>query len=327
MFATFLFASFGLQAADLLKDKLTAFYISGVFWDKKIENGFCLSDGDFTVKKGFYQDDVQFSFKRLDKKDEWQIAFSAPDKKMLQKGVYKNSRRCVFNENAPGLDITTNSTVYSNPGEFEVLELEYDGKGEVQSFAANFVMNGYNEPVFGSVRFNSSIPVAKRFSQYSEKMTEPSVIYFSQRDFIANSVSQPILLIDNDYTLKINQLPFGGDGIQVLVQKSLEKWIFDFAAPVGTDLEVGKYETSCRYPFHGFLEAGIGISKSRGCAAMPSGYFEVVDIRRNNNRKITDLKLNFSIETEDGEIYEGTIVHSVTFEPDEENDDEYDDED
>ncbi len=170
-------------------------------------------------------------------------------------------------------------------------------------------LNG-KQPTFGTVRYNSSTPIETRFGVLIQKERHPSVINFSKRDLLTQNINQPVLLSDEDKKLEIKPLPYGGDGIQVVLQGSEEKWIFDFAAPIGKELTPGKYETSYRYPFHTYTEAGIGIEKSRAYTAMPFGYFEVIDIKKSTNGAIKDIELNFSIETEDGEIYQGTIRYS-----------------
>ncbi len=309
--ASFLFAAFDSHGEEQAIKTLTAFYLSGEGRGLECdESTFFLSDGDFNVAKGFCQRGVRFSFKALEREDSWDIEFGAPYKDQLQLGVYKNTRRCAFSDNAPGLDITHNHSFSSCSGEFEILELNYGVEGEVVAFAANFATEGAS-PFFGSIRFHSSVPVEKRFSPSSEPGDNPAVIYYSKEDSLLEEASQSVLLTGGSNTVQVQPLPFGGEGVRVFVRGADEKWIFDFAAPIGGVIEKKRYETSCRYPFHGYLEAGIGVSLSRSCAAMPAGWFEVIDVQRDSAGKISKLKFNFSIKTEDGAIYEGTVEHLV----------------
>ncbi|MBX7066644.1 MAG: hypothetical protein K1X28_05385 [Parachlamydiales bacterium] len=297
--------------ANQTSEKLTGFFISGIqyYGSADKEEAFFLCDGDFSFKKGAYKDGIAFSFNRLDKDDNWVIEFHAPNKDLIKVGVYKNARRHPFNGNAPGITVTHNHSS-SDGGEFEILELKYDRDGEIVSFAANFVSGS---SLFGSIRFNSSIPVEKRFKKFFHRSADRSVVYLSQINAMTGEKTQPVRITDDSSTIAIQKLPFGGDGIEVLVKGHLEKWTFDFAAPIGTTLKKGRYETSYRYPFHGYLEAGIGLSKSRTTAAMPVGFFEVIDIQRDKNDLITKLNLNFEIETEEREIFTGTVDY--TFSP------------
>jgi hypothetical protein len=311
IFGCFLFASFGLQAGDRLANRLTALYSSGEYWGSKVaETALFISDGDFFVKKSYHGDGVEFSFRGLDENNQWKYEFGAPNRGKLCVGIYTNTRRCAFSDNSPGFDIVHGSTSSNPDAEFEILELEYGEKNEIVAFAVNFATKG-NSPHFGCLRFNSLVPVAKRFRKHSETKVEPSVIHFFKRNPVTGEIGQPVLLTDTSSTLRIERLPYGDEGIRVIVQNPIEKWLFDFAAPIGSPLSKKRYETSSRYPFHGYDEAGLGIAKSRSCAAMVQGWFDVLDLTKNKKGEITKLTMNFSIETENQELYEGTIYHSI----------------
>lgn len=311
IFGYFLFASFGLQAGDRLANRLTALYSSGEYWgSKETKTAFFISDGDFSVKKGCYGEAVEFLFRGLDEKSEWKYEFGAPNRGKLCVGIYTNTRRCAFSDNAPGFDIVHGGILSTPDAEFEILELEYGEKNEIVAFAANFATKG-NSPHFGCLRFNSLVPVAKRFRKHSKTKVEPTVIHFSKKNPVTGEVDQSVLLTDTSSTLRIDRLPYGEEGIRVIVQNPLEKWLFDFAAPIGSPLIKKRYETSSRYPFHGYDEAGLGIAKSRSCAAMVQGWFEVLDLIKNKKGEIIKLTMNFSIETENQELYKGTIYHSI----------------
>ena len=95
----------------------------------------------------------------------------------------------------------------------------------------------------------------------------------------------------------------------MVVEGQDKNWTFDFAAPIGSEFAKGKYETSSRYPFNSYFEAGIAITSSNSASSHPSGIFEIVDIQRTITGEIGKLILEFTIETETGEIYEGVIRH------------------
>lgn len=317
IFLTLFLLSNGLQANNQTDEKLTAFCImskSGNRLGKGQQKIYFLKDGEFNVFKDTYNHQIRFTFHSLIQNECWKVIFEGPEAEELRLGIYKNAKRCFFSGISPGLEVSNNDSPSSRVfGEFEILEIEYDAQKNIKAFAANFVQrcteNG--SPLFASIRVNSSIPIEAlfkdRFGKFFESTLNSSAIYVSKRDFSTGGLSAPILLTDEGKKVEILSLPFGGEGVQVSVEGQSERWVFDFAAPIGREFVQGKYETSYRYPFNGCFGAGVGVSLSRSSAARPVGFFEVLDVKKNPTGQIYELSMDFSIETELGEVYTGTI--------------------
>ncbi|MBX7066766.1 MAG: hypothetical protein K1X28_06005 [Parachlamydiales bacterium] len=294
----------------------TAFYLSGAikeFYRNSIseDRAYFLSDGIFnlSLSKG-YDSHITFSFKGFNREMDIEIQFAAPMNQIPSKGIYRNAREYYSSSKiAPVLAMRISNIGFSNFGEFEIYEIEYGDNEEIKAFAADFAMKEFNtKPLFGSIRFNSAVPIKNRFLQARKK--DSANIFLRQKNILSDG-NQKVLISGEPNEFVVKELPYGGEGIEVFIHGNYESWTLDFAAPVGMKLNKGIYQSSSRYPFHGYNEAGIGVAKSRSCSAMPRGYFEVIDIRRNDFDKIDFLKLQFSIETEDSEIYEGTIDYTA----------------
>jgi len=115
---------------------------------------------------------VRVSFYGRDSGASWSAEFSAPRGEELAIGIYQDATRYGFQKKEnPGLDFSGSGRGHNTSiGTFEILEIEYDEEGKIVAFAANFVQQGscyhqepYSPPLFGSVRYNSSIPVEKTF--------------------------------------------------------------------------------------------------------------------------------------------------------------------
>jgi len=100
-----------------------------------------------------------------DGRDDWSGNFSAPNREELKKGIYKNAQRDPFQEEGhPGLSFSGCGRCHNTlRGEFEILELQRDAFGELTTFAVNFIQKGNDSPLFGSIRYNSNIPIQEKF--------------------------------------------------------------------------------------------------------------------------------------------------------------------
>jgi hypothetical protein len=94
----------------------------------------------------------------------WDATFAAPAGESLAPGIYENARRWVgVALSQPSLDISGDGRGCNElTGRFAVREVSHAGDGSLLTFAADFEQHCESgEPaLFGSVRFNSSIPVA-----------------------------------------------------------------------------------------------------------------------------------------------------------------------
>jgi hypothetical protein len=118
-----------------------------------------------------------------EKKVNFSCSFRPFKGQKLVPGMYKNAERWANSTNGtPGLDVSGCGRGHNEiQGEFEIFEIEYDEKGKVISFAADFKMNSLR----GAVRFNSNYPV----DEYFLRMTDPSINFNSQNLFYVRKLN------------------------------------------------------------------------------------------------------------------------------------------
>jgi hypothetical protein len=310
-----LLSSFTIEAHEGTNDRITALFIissdSRDFIGKGRERVYYPKDGTFIVSPTSRAKSIDINFRSHKTKEWWSLTFGGTNKEEPRIGLFTNAKRYPFSDASPGFSISSDHCGCNElSGQFEILELEYDEAGVVTAFAANFVQRceKIGPPLFGSIRINSCIPIENRFREHLQKKTEPSVIYVSKRDPLTGETNSTLLSSNSD-KLKISCLPLGGEGIEVFVKGEEENWTFDFAAPIGSELHKGEYKTSSRYPFHSYFEAGIAVTLSNSASAHPSGVFKIIDFQKSTTGEIHKLIMEFNIETETGEVYEGTIRH------------------
>jgi Calx-beta domain len=123
---------------------------------------FTLTPVDGNITAGPLDEGVQVYFQGA---TWWDLRFRAPYGGALIPGVYPGARHEIFPSPAdPRLSVFTSRGCSLVTGRFSVLEAEYGPSGEVIRFAADYEQSceGFNPPLFGSVRFNSSVPLARR---------------------------------------------------------------------------------------------------------------------------------------------------------------------
>jgi len=117
-------------------------------------------DGTFTVSRNF-DNGVELDF---DGEDFWTADFAAAGNVPLTVGVYSGAVRFPFQPaNGNGLSIYgAGRGCNTLTGQFVVLEVVYGTGNTVQRFAADYEQHceGGAPALFGSVRYNSSIPLA-----------------------------------------------------------------------------------------------------------------------------------------------------------------------
>lgn len=100
------------------------------------------------------QDGVSFS---IDGDEDWFLDFSAPGDVPLEPGKYDDATLYPFNaNNEPGIDVAGDGRSCDDAkGSFEVLEVEYDGEGNLLAFSADFTQkcDGASAALRGSVRW------------------------------------------------------------------------------------------------------------------------------------------------------------------------------
>ena len=120
------------------------------------------SDDTVFVARRIYRNGVSFWIRNPS--NWWSASFGPPAGMELVEGSYENATRWPFQEpTVPGLSFSGNGRGCNRlTGRFEVLEAVYDlVTDEVISFAVDFEQHceGWMPPLYGSIRFNSSIPL------------------------------------------------------------------------------------------------------------------------------------------------------------------------
>ncbi len=194
-------------------------------------------------------------------------------------------------------------------GEFEILEIQYKENEEIDSFAANFVQKcgRSSNPVFGSIRYNSSIPIEASFTEIFEEKTVP-ILFLVKYDPIA-AYSESILITSRESTFCFQELPFGGNGIEISVDAENHRvWVLDFASPVGQEFKENSYKSAFRYPFQGSVCPGIEIATPEREFIHTNGEFEVLRLEKTEEGQIEALVLDFKVQNPNGEIIAGSIT-------------------
>jgi len=98
----------------------------------------------------------------------WDLDFVAPAGTPLVPGVYEGATRMPFQSpTTPGLDVSGDARGCNTlTGRFVVLDARYGPAGDVQKLAIDFEQHceGGSPALFGSVRYNSTLPVEPRIS-------------------------------------------------------------------------------------------------------------------------------------------------------------------
>lgn len=238
--------------------------------------------------------------------DSCSFEFAAPKGNELKKGFYKNAVRCAFHENKPGLDIHGDGFGYGHlSGEFEVLEIVYGVDGKLSSFAANFVQGAGRNALFGTVRYNSSLPISTRFLNPPNLETKKSgsVIFLSKKTTEEESKLYKIY----EEQLTIGQLPYGGEGISFIYDGE-ENGVYSFAfeIPKGKKVQVGLYTGAKAYPFQPAENPGIEVLTPEGIILVKEAGFRIWE-HNVSEGKLTSFAADYEIESENGILYQGAI--------------------
>jgi hypothetical protein len=95
----------------------------------------------------------------------WNVSFAMPMGQTLAAGTYAGVTEFPFQPtNAAGLRFEGNGRADDQiTGGFQILEIDFDGAGQVDSFAADFLQNDETHSDWwnvGSIRYNSDAPLA-----------------------------------------------------------------------------------------------------------------------------------------------------------------------
>ncbi len=113
-------------------------------------------EGDFSVTQ---QSEYEITFEFMSDDEWWELEFITPNKNRFEKKIYKNAERCDFQStNKPGMSISGNGKGCSEiSGMFNVLDVKYDNKGNIENFYINFEQScdGAKAVIRGEIGFNN----------------------------------------------------------------------------------------------------------------------------------------------------------------------------
>jgi hypothetical protein len=140
----------------------------GDFVGGGISQTFTAADGSFTVNPVF-NGGVDVSFHTANFTSSWNLEFGPPNGQTLTtQKEYEGAQRFAFHSpTKPGIEVSGDGRGCNTiTGRFLVSEIAFASDGTVQSLAIDFEQHCEGAPpaLFGSVRFNSSVPVEPRVS-------------------------------------------------------------------------------------------------------------------------------------------------------------------
>src|SRR5260370_11735342 len=132
-----------------------------------ITQTFTPGDGTFTVNT-VYNDGVDVSFQTANYSCFWSLEFGPQNGQTLTQEEYEGAQRFAFHSpTRPGIDVNGDGRGCNTiTGRFLVSNITFASNGTVLTLAIDFEQHceGAAPALFGSVRFNSSVPVEPRVS-------------------------------------------------------------------------------------------------------------------------------------------------------------------
>jgi hypothetical protein len=241
----------------------------------------------------------------------WFVTFCAPAGMKLQPGIYRKAQRFPFNEiDSAALSVSGDEGCNRGVcGEFEILEIVYDENDKIISFAANFTQRceANLPPLFGSVRYKSKISLTTRFIEIFANEKE-NAFYLQSRNGISSEQMGIVYLTGEQAKINVNQLPYGGDGVEISIDAGKKGiWVFDFAAPLEDALTKGVYSNAVRYPDNDYLTPGIDFIPPSGNSQISEGFFKIIKYKKNPCGSLLELAITFVIKNENNEFIDGAI--------------------
>lgn len=262
-----------------------------------------------TLRIGYQDDD-----------DVFLCYFSAPEGQILQTGIYKNAINSRDSDqpyiDLPYIEIETYED-QSLMREFEIFEIEYDKKGNILSFAADFTIFNIGMGSFckGAIRFNSSFLVDEYYVQMTNRVIdlkaenlfyvkkfnglsgeEKNFIVKEQVEIYAGLIEDhgfSLWIVDSSSYSKRNEFLMHVPKLSDLSKLMSEKSDFDFFAQ------------EPRVPFNVSIKAnGKRIVAKEGFVLISKLSFDI------KQDQILNLVLYFSFKDEEGNGYEGTIRYN-----------------
>lgn len=327
------------QAEDKIPEKSTLLYL---FSQK----------GDYVGlgKEFLYnEDNVKFTFKFQNEQnllnvfiveedengrwgDRWSIHLQAPKGQKLSPGIYNKARRFESERYAAvdfgGCGRGCNTII----GNFEIKELEIDDDGNVIVFALNFTQHCESvnrNPLFGAIRYNSSVPVQASVSQvYGTRKCPESFVYYKTK---GPGEEEEVKFIKTNRDSEFNYLFYdeGDEGVLINIGKSedlkkIENEIYHFERNKILRLDLntinekgfvtGLYESSDNDEPHNrssYKEGKVRLQIFDDHSQYLKGEFKVIKIVKSKQGKIKELAINFKAKNYEGAEIEGALRYNT----------------
>ena len=167
-FVVLTLSSFALAATP--QTFLTLDSQPGDFVGQGILQTFTPADGTFAVQPTF-DGGVEFSFQTPDFSSTWYLYFGPPTGKKLLKGEYEGAQTFAFHSPPkPGIDVYGDGRGCNTlTGRFLVSDIALNADGSVARLGIDFEQHclggeGAQPALYGSVRYNSTVPVIPRIA-------------------------------------------------------------------------------------------------------------------------------------------------------------------
>ena len=257
--------------------------------------------------------------------DYWHVTFKAPEGQKLVPGIYKKAKR-FKDESYAGFSFSgCGRACAANIGNFEIKELEIDDNGIIVALAINFTQHCGNikdHPLFGAIRYNSSIPVEVSLSQFFGTRRAPdSLLYYKikkpdgqEAKFFKTSddLEFSCSLYDEDNQALI--IKIGKDDDLKKVKKGYYFYPSVFQLELFTSNEngfiQGLHEVSPEKDSHNVFVSDNFRVLYDDLDYFKGGY-KVIKIEKNKRGKIKELAINFKAYSREGSEMEGVLRYNT----------------
>ncbi len=278
-------------------------------------------NGHFTMsnpRSSWKQDAIEVVVEVTEASDykwpRWDLRFSAPKNKILQPGFYKTT---AYDNEEDHYELSVSGYFRASDSvdsEFEIFEIKRNARGEIVSFAADFVyrskVNG--PPLYGSVRCNSAVPVKTHFTEFFSEKAEFS-LYLTKYNPTTGEKSQPLLISKGENNrLTLKPLRYRLEGIDISINEAnYDSWEFKFSPGINERFGVGSFVNATNYPYHPHEAFRPRMEMLIPWRRFNNPHFDrsfrILELVRGEYREIQSLALNFIVQTYEGEILQGAF--------------------
>lgn len=248
-----------------------------------------------------------------EEREEWELEIKAPVDQKLMTGSYMNARTYADKNNAQLRFSVGVSACYQNLSNFEILEMRRAKNGDIEALAIDFVQHCTNKqspPVFGSFRYNSSIPIQADVSTiFGKRLSPESILYFAYTDEFFKEY--PGFITSNE--LEFAYSCYAMDQEEGIIIRSSPNnrslFLFDFNTVLEKGFSSGLHEESAN-DSHDCNRIKINFMGEE----FYIGKFEVLRFKKNDAGEIVELALNFIVDaSEEGfwDSFEGCIRYNT----------------